>query len=61
VFTLMARLESVRLLLVIVVHHSWEVHHMDIKSAFLNGDLKEVVYVQLPPGFVDDNSPGKVL
>jgi hypothetical protein len=35
----------VRLLLVIAAHHSWEVHHMDVKSAFLNGDMTEVIYV----------------
>ena len=61
VFAPVARLESVRLLLVIAGHHSWEVHHMDVKSAFLNGDLKEVVYVQQPPGFIDNTNPEKVL
>jgi hypothetical protein len=60
-FSPVARLESVRLLLAIAAHHSWEVHHMDVKSAFLNGELKEVVYVQQPHGFIDDNNPGKVL
>ena len=40
VFTPVARLESIDLLLAIVGHHSWEVHHMDVKSAFLNGELK---------------------
>ena len=39
VFTPVARLESVRLLLTIVAHYSWDVHHMDVKSAFLNGEL----------------------
>ena len=45
VFAPVARLESVRLLLAIAAYHSWEVHHMDVKSAFLNGELKEIVYV----------------
>jgi hypothetical protein len=61
VFTLVVRLESARLLLAIAVHHSWEVHHMDVKLAFLNGELKEVVYVQQPLGFINDNNLGKVL
>jgi hypothetical protein len=61
VFAPVARLESVRLLLTIAAHRSWEVHHMDVKSAFLNGELKEAVYVQQPPGFNDDNNPDKVL
>ena len=45
VFARVARLESIRLLLAIATYHSWEVHHMDVKSAILNGELKETVYV----------------
>ena len=57
----MARLESIRLLLAIATHCSWEVHHMDVKSFFLNGELKETIDVQQPPGFLDNNNPYKVL
>ena len=39
VFAPVARLESVRVLLAIAAHRGWEVHHMDVKSAFLNGTL----------------------
>ncbi|KAF0929638.1 hypothetical protein E2562_022996 [Oryza meyeriana var. granulata] len=35
----------------IAAHASWLLHHLDIKSAFLNGDLSEEVYVEQPPGF----------
>ena len=45
VFAPVARLESVRLLLAIAARHFWEVHHMDVKSAFLNRELKETFYV----------------
>jgi hypothetical protein len=37
------------------------VHHMDVKSAFLNGMIKEEVYVQQPPGFIIFDNKGKVL
>jgi hypothetical protein len=52
VFALVARLESVWLILALAVHRGWEVHHMDVKSAFLNGELEEVVYVSQPSGFI---------
>jgi hypothetical protein len=38
VFAAVVRLETVRLLLVVASHHCWTVHHMDVKSAFLNGE-----------------------
>jgi hypothetical protein len=44
-FAPVARMGSVRLLFALVAQEGWRVHHMDIKSAFLNDDLKEEVYV----------------
>jgi hypothetical protein len=38
VFAPVARMESVRIVLAIATHCGWQVHHMDVKSAFLNGD-----------------------
>jgi hypothetical protein len=61
VFAPVARLEMVRLLLAVAAHRCWTFHHMDVKSAFLNGDLVEEVYVQQPAGFIDTNNSGKVL
>jgi hypothetical protein len=46
VFALVALLESVQMLVALAVHEHWKVHHMDVKSAFLNGMIKEEVYVQ---------------
>jgi hypothetical protein len=40
-FAPVARLDSVRLLIALKSHERWEVHHVDIKSAFLNGDLQD--------------------
>ena len=61
VFAPVARIETVRLLIALAAQMSWEIHHMDVKSAFLNGELVEEVYVQQPPGFVVENGSGKVL
>jgi hypothetical protein len=44
-FAPVARTESVRLILAVAMHEGWHVHHMDVKSAFLNDKLDEVVYV----------------
>lgn len=54
-------MESVRLLLAVAAQENWFVHHMDVKSAFLNGELQEEVYVQQPPGFVAAGHESKVL
>jgi hypothetical protein len=59
-FALVARMESVRLL-ALSTQEGWHVHHMDVKSAFLNDDLKEEVYVHQPPGFAIPGKEGKVL
>uniref|UniRef100_A0ACD5TXY1 Uncharacterized protein n=1 Tax=Avena sativa TaxID=4498 RepID=A0ACD5TXY1_AVESA len=61
VFAPVARMETVRVLIALAAHDGWEVHHMDVKSAFLNGDLAEEVYVRQPPGFVDDDNEHMVL
>jgi len=61
VFAPVARIETVRLLIALAAQKGWQVHHMDVKSAFLNGDLMEEVYVQQPPGFVVEGGSGKVL
>jgi hypothetical protein len=46
VFAPVARLESVLMMVALAAHEGWEVHHMDVKSAFLNGVIEEEVYVQ---------------
>ena len=46
-----ARLKSIRLLLAYVCFMDFKLYQMDVKSAFLNGFIKEEVYVEQPPGF----------
>jgi hypothetical protein len=59
-FAPVARLESIRILLAYAAHHSFRLFQMDVKSAFLNGPIKEEVYVEQPPGFEDDRYPNHV-
>ncbi|KAF0924784.1 hypothetical protein E2562_014891 [Oryza meyeriana var. granulata] len=59
VFAPVARLDSVRLLLALAAQE-WMVHHMDVKSAFLNGELVEEVYMVPPLGFIIDGQESKV-
>jgi hypothetical protein len=46
-----AKWNTIRLTLALAAQKGWKVHQMDVKSAFLNGDLEEDVYMQQPPGF----------
>jgi hypothetical protein len=59
-FAPVARLESIRILLAYVAHHSFKLFQMDVKSVFLNGSIKEELYVEQPPGFEDDRYPDHV-
>ena len=56
----MARLEAIRILLAFAVSRSVKLFQMDVKSVFLNGYIKEEVYVEQPPSFKDHNYPDHV-
>ncbi|GJY38586.1 retrovirus-related pol polyprotein from transposon TNT 1-94 [Tanacetum coccineum] len=55
-----SRLEAVRLFSAYATHKSFPVYQMDVKTSFLNGPLKEEVYINQPDGFVDPHHPDKV-
>jgi hypothetical protein len=50
-FTLVARLEAIRILLAFAASNGFKLYQIDVKSAFLNGGIQEEVYVRQPPGF----------
>nr|GEU72524.1 putative ribonuclease H-like domain-containing protein [Tanacetum cinerariifolium] len=58
-FAPVACLEAVRIFVTYAAHKSFPIYHMDVKTAFLNGQLKEEVYVAQPEGFVDPDHPEK--
>jgi hypothetical protein len=59
-FAPVASLESIHILLAYVAHHLFKLFQMDVKSTFLNGPIKEEVYVKQTPGFEDDRYPDHV-
>lgn len=50
-FALVARLDTIRLLLAVAAQKNWKVYQLDVKSAFLNGYLQEEIYIEQPRGF----------
>ena len=55
-----ARLEAIRILLAYACAHNIKLYQMDVKSAFLNGYINELVYVEQPLGFEDEKKPNHV-
>ena len=55
-FSLVANMDSIRLVLAIATSKHLEVHHMDVKSAFIHGELQKEIYMQQPKGFQEDPS-----
>ncbi|GKF68230.1 retrovirus-related pol polyprotein from transposon TNT 1-94, partial [Tanacetum coccineum] len=59
-FAPVARLEAIRIFIAFAAHMNMVVYQMDVKTAFLNGNLREEVYVSQPDGFVDPDKPNYV-
>jgi len=55
-FAPVAKMTTIRTILALAASQSWPLHQMDVKNAFLHGDLKEDVYLKLPSGIFDSLS-----
>lgn len=51
-FAPVARYDTIRLLITLAAHNSWQIHQLDVKSAFLNGFLAEEIFIEQPDGYV---------
>ncbi|GJT92011.1 retrovirus-related pol polyprotein from transposon TNT 1-94 [Tanacetum coccineum] len=59
-FAPVARIEAIRIFVANAANKNKRIFQMDVKTAFLNGELKEEVYVSQPEGFVDQDNPSHV-
>jgi hypothetical protein len=54
-FALVMEFTSIRILFSIATKHKYSIHQMEVKTAFLNGDLEEEIYMDQPEGFIQDS------
>uniref|UniRef100_A0A2N9H6H8 Integrase catalytic domain-containing protein n=1 Tax=Fagus sylvatica TaxID=28930 RepID=A0A2N9H6H8_FAGSY len=59
-FSPVAMLKSIRILLSIAAHYDYEIWQMDVKTAFLNGNIREEIYMDQPVGFISHGQESKV-
>ena len=59
-YSLVIRITSIRMLVAIATLHNLEIHRMDVKIAFLNGELNEEIYMEQPEGFIVPGQEKKV-
>jgi len=59
-YSLVAKMTTVRAIIAMATAKGWSLHQMDVKNVFLHGDLQEEVYMEQPPGYVDQTHPNLV-
>ena len=56
-FSLVVKHATIKIIFTLAVTHNWDIQHIDVNNAFLNGDLEETVFMAQPEGFVDPQKP----
>ena len=59
-FSPVVKITTVRILLSLAISQKWFIHQLDVPNAFLHGDLKELIFMEQPSGFVNTNFPHHV-
>lgn len=59
-FALVAKMNTMRVILFIAINYGWSLFQMDVENVFLHGELEEEVYMQLPPGYPQASTEGVV-
>ena len=59
-FAPVARHDTIRLIIALAAQLGWKIFHLDVKSAFLNGELEEEIYVNQPEGFIEEGNEDSV-
>ena len=60
VFSPVVRYRTIRSLLTVANIYDWEIHQMDVKTAFLQGDFEEEINMRQPDGYTDNDKPNHV-
>ncbi|XP_020677487.1 uncharacterized protein LOC110096062 [Dendrobium catenatum] len=56
----MAKMPTIRVLIILALHHNWIIHQLDVSNDFLHGTLSETIHMHQPPGFQDSLHPNHV-
>lgn len=59
-FSPVVKQQTIRLVLSLAIHYQWPLHQLDVSNAFLHGELEEEIYMQQPPGYIDQRFPTHV-
>ena len=59
-FSLVVKITNVQILISLAISHNWPIKLLDASNVFLHGDLKELIYMDQPPGFLDNRFPQHV-